>query len=176
GEKIGSVQFKVDENITDSRYKTKSGDAAYLDEGTDLYSIKNMPDLIAVKNEYEVNGYRIYGAANREYNWHFKDITKSEMQKVEVQKGYTSPKVIKTFTEKEQIKDLMNLLELGERSKDLPTNVSEDPEIYWIVFYTNHSIAPYFPLYLESDDLYWHPSDREILPEKLLEYINGSDN
>src|SRR5690606_32761572 len=48
GEEIGEVKFKVSENVFDSSYQTKNGDAAFWEKDTKLYAVKGKPSLIAV--------------------------------------------------------------------------------------------------------------------------------
>ena len=40
GQKVSEVKFKVSDNVFDPSYKTKDGDAAFLEKGTPLYSVK----------------------------------------------------------------------------------------------------------------------------------------
>lgn len=58
---IGEVKFNVSENIKDTEYKVKNGDAAYLPKGTKVYKLKGYkPEFrIAVSIEGE---WRIYEA------------------------------------------------------------------------------------------------------------------
>jgi len=39
-QKVSEVKFKVSDNVFDTSYKTKDGDAAFLEKGTPIYSIK----------------------------------------------------------------------------------------------------------------------------------------
>lgn len=53
GEPFATVSFNVSENIFSSTYRTKNGDAAYLDEGTVIYRVKGyQPNyrLAAIRN------------------------------------------------------------------------------------------------------------------------------
>jgi hypothetical protein len=61
GDVIGEVEFNVSENIKDSGYKVKNGDAAYLPKGTRIYKLKDYKQefRIAVNIEKE---WRIYEA------------------------------------------------------------------------------------------------------------------
>lgn len=40
GEKIGTVKFKVTDNVTNPEYKVKDGDAAFHEKGTEIFKIK----------------------------------------------------------------------------------------------------------------------------------------
>ncbi|MEH7744627.1 hypothetical protein V7659_06165, partial [Neobacillus drentensis] len=74
GEKLGEVKFKVADNVSDLEYKIKNGDAAFHEKGTDIFTIKGEPNLIAVKSSRAINGYDIYYSRDEEKNhWQFKD-------------------------------------------------------------------------------------------------------
>jgi hypothetical protein len=49
GEKIGEVTFNVYENVHNSMYRFRNGDATFLDVGTELFLIKSDSNAIAVK-------------------------------------------------------------------------------------------------------------------------------
>ena len=39
GEKIGEVKFKVSDNVSNPSYRTKDGDAAFWNKGTEIFSV-----------------------------------------------------------------------------------------------------------------------------------------
>lgn len=47
--KIGEVKFNVSENVNNSNYRFRNGDATFLDVGTEIYSLKSYNNAIAVK-------------------------------------------------------------------------------------------------------------------------------
>ena len=47
--KIGKVKFNVSENVNNSNYRFRNGDATFLDVGTEIYSLKSDNNAIAVK-------------------------------------------------------------------------------------------------------------------------------
>src|SRR3954465_11272913 len=57
GEKLGEVKFKVADNVSNPEYKTKNGDAAFHEKGSEIFTIKGHPDLLAVKSSRAINGY-----------------------------------------------------------------------------------------------------------------------
>ena len=48
GAKLGQVQFTVYGHVSNSRYQLRNGDATFLDPGTEVFTIKNDPDALAV--------------------------------------------------------------------------------------------------------------------------------
>jgi len=59
GKKIGEVKFNVSQNVHNSMYRFRNGDATFLDIGTEIYNIKSDSNAIAVKIN---NQYYIYKA------------------------------------------------------------------------------------------------------------------
>lgn len=55
-EKIGTVKFNVSENVHNAGYGFRDGDATFLEVGTEIYSVKDESNAIAIKigNTYYV--------------------------------------------------------------------------------------------------------------------------
>src|SRR4051794_25566559 len=49
GERVGEVKFKVADNVTNPSYRIKDGDAAFWEKGTEIYSVVDRKDLIAIQ-------------------------------------------------------------------------------------------------------------------------------
>jgi len=49
GQKIGEVRFTLSDHVHSSLYINRNGDAAFLEIGTEIYSIKSQNDAVAVK-------------------------------------------------------------------------------------------------------------------------------
>lgn len=49
GQKIGEVKFTLSNNVHSPYYINRNGDAAFLDIGTEIYSIKSQSDAVAIK-------------------------------------------------------------------------------------------------------------------------------
>jgi hypothetical protein len=80
----GMIEFNVDQNVSNPSYQTKDGDAAFLEEGTILYTIEGIDPAycIAVKDSSIINGYKIY--RNRDYKeaagWQFTDLDQTRVK------------------------------------------------------------------------------------------------
>lgn len=172
GDEVGKVEFKVDKNVTDTNYQVKNGDAAFWEEGTLIYEVVAMPDMIAIKDKAEVNGYRLYQANEAEDDWSFEAIDRSLITKIEVQEGYIYPKLIQTFSEKEEINTFLKVLDEGEENVDFTPNIDDgDPELYHLVFYTDSMIVTYYQLNHDGETWYWYPWEQEMLPDEIGDYI-----
>ena len=49
GEEMGKVKFNVSQNVNNPSYRFRNGDAAFLEVGTKIYSVKSDPEAVAVK-------------------------------------------------------------------------------------------------------------------------------
>lgn len=69
--KIGEVKFNVSENVHDSHYTLKNGDATFLEVGTEIFSIKSESDTIAVMIDETYYLYKADRLAvmNEEYSY-----------------------------------------------------------------------------------------------------------
>lgn len=178
GETVGEVQFKVADEVTNPNYKIKDGDAAFWEKGTTIYAVKNDSSLRAVKDEHEINGYRVYQVREDEkgQSWHFKDMPQDKVKKIELYKRneegtYT---LLKHVTE---IREFLSLLNRGEQQSDFIPDTSEgDPVIFQMVFYTDSPIAYNFSLHFDGKVFFWHPWDTTVLPGEIKTYLNHQIN
>jgi hypothetical protein len=111
GQRIGVTKFKVSDSITKTNYKTKHGDAAFLPEGTVLYEVKDTPGFIAVKDKFEINGYKLYVLYNSEHDrFSFKHVPLDKVTKIETYainpQNYVDRTLLHTFSGKEEIKNI----------------------------------------------------------------------
>lgn len=169
GRKVGEVGFKVADNSTN--YQVKNGDAAFWEKGTALYEVKKMPDFLAVKDEQEVNGYRLYLVEEAEGNFprHFKDVELDRVKAVEFYTGEQTPELLNRITkgEMEEFKELLTRdVEPQARDANRP-----DPELYRMILYTDEPFAHAFYLYSENGQWLWYPWDEEFLPDAFEKFV-----
>ena len=177
GEKMGEVNFKVADNVSDPHRKLKNGDAAFHEKGTDIYSINNHPNLIAVKYSDQINGYAVYySSETSEYEWHFKDMPIDKVNRAEIYQLYTKDGTI-LINEIDIQEDLGKLLEILIESEENPNfdpNTEQgDPDVYEIVLYTDGPIAYKYGMHFDGTTFYWFPWDIAILAEEMGEYISN---
>jgi hypothetical protein len=168
---IGVVTFKVADNVTSPHYQTKNGDAAFWEKGTKIYCVRNTPSLIAVKDQNEINGYRVYySVTDHEYQWHYKDVPKDKIRKIEI---YGRHHQLLTLVDQENdIKNFVALLDQDEVKNNFePDSLKGDPDIFEIVFYTDEPVAYKFSIFFDGTTYYWHPWDTAILPDEIGNYI-----
>ena len=65
GPVILKVKFKVEGNVCDPHYKTKDGDAAFLDVGTPVYQVNGHPpsELVAARRDGSIVAFQAFKPA-----------------------------------------------------------------------------------------------------------------
>ncbi|MEO4053022.1 hypothetical protein [Solibacillus sp. CAU 1738] len=175
GEKIGKVKFKVADNISDPSYKTKDGDAAFLEKGTEIFSIKGRPDLLAVKAEETINGYQVYFASDStKFKWHFKDMPVDKVKKIEIYLAYTEEgnKKLADINDNNDIDAFLDILTNSkEDSAFQPNTENGDPRYYNIVLYTDDPIAYKYGVQFDGETYFWYPWDTALLSSEIKRFI-----
>lgn len=172
GDEIAKTEFKVADNVTNTNYKVKNGDAAYWKEGTPVYDVIGKEDMVAIKDENEVNGYRLYQADDSDDNWQFEKLDRDALTEVDIYEGYMNPKLVQSLTDEAEIKQFLELLDKGEENIEFEPNIDNgDPETYWLVFYTKEAVALYFQMDYDGETWYWYPHEQEILSDDVEVYL-----
>ncbi|MFC4799277.1 hypothetical protein ACFPA1_07895 [Neobacillus sp. GCM10023253] len=175
GDKIGTVKFKVADNVTNPNYKIRNGDASFHEKGTEIYAIKGVPQFIAVKSNREINGYRVYySREDFDYKWHFKDMPIEKVNRIEVYLAYQpeGPKKLVNLDNPDEIKKFLQVLNEGESSPNFQANMDKgDPIVYDMVFYTDQPIAYKYDLQFDGITYYWHPWDTAILSNGIGDFL-----
>lgn len=173
GERIGEVQFHVYENVSNPSYQPEDGDAAFHEAGTDIYAVKGR-DLLAVQEQEEINGYRLYyPVKEQEYEWRFEDVTSEKVNLIEVYRYSETPAAnpdkVAEWTDSE-VQQLLEILEDGKRAEEdfVP---AMDPHYYAIVLYTGNLVAYQYTISYDGETYFWHPGDTEILSNKVGEFL-----
>lgn len=174
GEKVGEVAFKVADNVSNPKYQIENGDAAFWEEGTEIFEVLNMPELIAVPDGNEINGYRLYHeeSMQRDYRQHFKDLDLDIVNRVEFYNSDIKLKVLNTLNNKEEITKFFALIGNGETNSEFNPDLSHgDPEHYQMVFFSDEQIANKFNLFFDSKVWYWHPWDTSIISNEIESFV-----
>ncbi|WP_066062986.1 hypothetical protein [Neobacillus soli] len=175
GEKLGEVNFKVADNITDTDYKIKNGDAAFHEKGTNFFTIKGSPNLIAVKSFRAINGYAIYYSRDDSgYKWQFKNMPIEKVNRVEIYPAYTSeaPERIAEIKNPEQISHFLQILKDSKESPNFEPNTEKgDPDYYYMVLYTVDPVAYKFDLLFDGHTYYWYLAEPSILSNDIQAFF-----
>ncbi len=178
GEKIGTVKFKVADNVTNPKYKIRDGDAAFHEKGTEIFKIKEQPNLIAVKDPHSINGYKVYFLKDdMEYQWHFKDMPLEKVERIVIYQAYTPEgnKQVSKLTKNEEVKSFLQLLENSETNPNFQPNTEKgDPIFYEMIFYTDEPIANKYSLLFDGYTYFWHPWNTATLSDDIKMFIGGN--
>jgi len=172
GEEIAQVEFNVNDNINDENYRIKNGDAAFWEEGTPIYRVKERPALIAVKDKQEINGYRLYQNENAEDKWTFDHVNQASITKIEIWKGVHAPELVNTIMKEDEMDRLLTILE-GSTLRKEDVYHDTDPDYFDIVFYQEGPIANHYPLFHQEDEWYWLPWEEEVLSSDMKGFVEG---
>jgi len=174
GKKLGEVKFKVADNVTNTGYKIKNGDAAFHKEGTDIYSIKGSANLLAVKDKSAINGYRVYYERDKtDYRWHFKNVPIEKVNAIEIYQGYApNTKMITEIKDKVKLNFFLKILKNSEENPNFePNTTNGDPTYFEIILYTGEPIAYQYDMQFDGATYYWHPWDTSILSNEVEAFI-----
>ena len=172
---VGEVKFKVADAVTNTYYKTKAGDAAFLEKGTKLYRVVGFDadQLIATQDKNKIGGYRLF--VNREYAGniavHYNDIVKNNIERIELYRNGETTKLIYTLTgdEKERF---IELLESGEEAPNYnPNRENGDPTYYRMIFYNNGPLAYSYMIMDDQKNVYFHPWDTRIVDVEIRNWF-----
>lgn len=175
GGKIGEVKFKVDGNVTNPSYQLKNGDAAYLEKGTDLYSVEGHQHLLAVPSDYEVNGYQLYSATGvRGYDWRFQGVPLEKVKKVEIYEGYLRDSSFSMELDGLEMERFLQLLTDSEEHAGYQPNwENRDPDMYAVVLYTGEAFAYKYLLQYDGVNYFWYPWDTALISEEIGDFLEN---
>lgn len=175
GKVVGVVKFKVADVVKNPKYRTKEGDAAFLEIGTNLYEVKGFQpnELIAAWDETVIGGYRLYAedefAKTMIHNYN--DVPKDKVNHISLYSD-NEVKPYKTLYNQDKEK-FIQLLETGIDSHDYKQPYREGFPIYYtMVFYTDEPIANAFFIADDGKVIYFQHWRTKIVHEnirKLLE-------
>jgi hypothetical protein len=178
GKEIGTVKFRVSDNVTNPNYKIKDGDAAFLEKGTKIYDVKENPDLVTVKDQEAIGGYRVYYRDRGSYNYHFKNLNQDEVEKIQIFEEHGDTKLehrlLSTLTDPSQIKNFLGLLNQGTENNDFRYDHSlPDQKVFTIVFYTKKAVAYRKNIFYNGKEYGWAPWNQEVLSVSIGEFLRG---
>lgn len=132
GSQISEVKFKLSDNISDSDYIIKDGDAAYLEKGTPIYNIKGYQSsfLIAVQSTNERIVYQVFDNPSANIGSDIVDIF-DKVDYIEITSD-SDDVVLAEITDFNKIKEMVEMV------LNAPVNLSVDEEAgiqYFITFY-----------------------------------------
>lgn len=171
---VGEVKFRVADVVSNPKYKTKDGDAAFLAEGTKLYQVEGFrPDeLIAAKDENRIGGYRLYAGEEfyKTVRHHYKDMPKNQVEQIQL---FVQGEVqaFRSLTG-EEISRFLAFLENGEDKLDFsPDQTNGDPKFYNMVFYADGPLAYVYDLADDGKNVFFNPWYTRVVDDEIRKFL-----
>ncbi|MEK3889048.1 hypothetical protein [Bacillus sp. FSL K6-3431] len=178
GGKLGEITFNIADNIHDSEYRSKNGDATYLLPGTEVFSVNNEGNLVAIKDPDTLNGYKIYTKKNPAELNDFAMFAKNDIIKADIffETSYKQFDLNRSITDHEQIEQIMNNLQSGRPGATNGYN-DNNPQFqsYAILLYTSSSVARKYSIFFDGERYSWSPWDSEVLPSEIANFLNSNE-
>lgn len=166
---IDEVKFKVGDVVTNPNYRTKNGDAGYLNIGTKLYSLKGFsPDeVIVAEDSSRIGGYRVYQVQGMPTLIpRFDDLPMEEVTSVSLYKD-SGTEPFRTLEDKE-LKQFIQLLQSG---RDVPGYTPDqqqgDPVYYKMVFDIGKSMAYAYGIADNHKQVFFSPWETRLVNEEI---------
>lgn len=174
GEEVGEISFKVADVVQDPGYRTKDGDAAFLDIGTKLFRVEGYQEneMLAAQDPNSLGGYRLYKAEGIQGPdpLNFNALSKENIQKVELYLGQDK-KPYKTLKGKE-LKTFITMLEEGTDSPGYSPNTrSGYPTYYQMVFDTGEAFGYNQSLDDDGVNVFYYPNELRIVDSGIRELL-----
>lgn len=155
-EPIGTVKFKLSENVHDPNYKTKNGDAAFLEPGTPIYRLKNYkPSFrVGVQSGNSIAVYEVSQNPKAQSGADLFDIS-DKVSSIGINNEQDNSEIVR-ITDPQKIHQLVQLVQDAK----VESNYSaKSGKRYFIAFYLNDGSV--------LNRAFW-PETHEIWPEILL--------
>ncbi|GGN97639.1 hypothetical protein [Saccharibacillus kuerlensis] len=144
---VGTVKQKLNNNVEDFDYNTKSGDAGYLEKGTELYRVEGFQpsDVVAVRTDRRIDGIQLYvrqGFDDIPTN-DFERILRADPSSVQIH-SWSAPQ--QKEVKGSEAEELIGLLQNSVYEPIDGVSYSEETRYYEIAFDTGEPILYTFPL------------------------------
>lgn len=160
------VKFKVSDNITNSRYKIKNGDAAYITAGTRIYSLEGYSTnfRLAVIKEHKLLVYEADTNPGAQMGGDLLDIG-GKVNYISINSNTDGTTILASIKDQTQIDDLVQMILAAQINQTINKTGSQQ---YFLEFHFKDGTA--------SHRVYWQDTgilERGIqLPEKARQIID----
>lgn len=174
-EVVGTVKFKVADVVTNPRYRTKSGDAAFLPKGTKLYRIEgySADKAIAARDEKRIGGYRLYfeDGIRGQMALQYDTLPKDRIARIDlIRSGDIVPYRSLVNVEKDAF---MGLLASGVEAAPTSAAGEPDPVYTSVVFYMDGPFAFVCTLMDDGLNVYFMPGSTLRMEGEVRRLIEG---
>lgn len=171
-EVVGVVGKKLDGNVTDSSYRSRPGDAAFLEKGTELHRVDGLDpaDLIAVRDERKIGGYKLY--AREHYDGlpaeDFDAVFQAKPSSVSIYRWRES-EPLRTLSGDES-ETLMRYLKDAAYTPNDRSQSAQDPVYYEMTFDTGERLLQIFRLNDDGEQVRFQEEYR--VDDRIQELLN----
>lgn len=132
GSRIGEVKFKVSDNVNDPNYKTKDGDAAFIEKGTPIYSVIGYKSSfrIAIRSSNNVRVYQAFNNPSAKIGSDIADIL-GKVDYIGINDEISDNEMV-VIRDAQQINEMVDLV---LRAPVNPSNSRRDGKRYFISFH-----------------------------------------
>ncbi|MDO3413044.1 hypothetical protein QWJ34_24990 [Saccharibacillus sp. CPCC 101409] len=148
-EAVGTVKKKLEGRVNSPNYRSRSGDAAFLEKGTKLYRVEGFEpeEAVAVRSDEQIGGYKLYvrDGFKELPSSQFGPITETKLASAAIYRiGETQP--LRELSG-DELERFVKLLRSGTDASDYAWNSPNDPQYYSVVFDTGEPILYTLPIW-----------------------------
>jgi hypothetical protein len=153
GPELAQVQFKVADNVTDPGYKTKDGDAAFLEHGTRIYTVKGYaPQMrLAAQHDGQITLYEADTNPSAKHGGDLLDL-RDKVAAIGLNSMEDGTTEVGRIVDPQQIAALVELVLAAPVDQSQPP-VAGDGQRYFVVFYFKDGTATKRLYALDSGEL-----------------------
>lgn len=135
-DKYSEIRFKVSDNVRSTKYKIKNGDAAFLDKGTVIYTVKGYdPSFrLAAKRNGKIILYQSYNNPNAKNGSDYLDIG-GKVRYIGINSDYDGTTELAKIEDPNVVQQLVNILLTSPIVE--PAKINYEGSRYMLVFYLN---------------------------------------
>jgi hypothetical protein len=153
GQQIAQVQFKVADNVTDPSYRTKDGDAAFLNPGTPIYTVQGYApqSRLAAQHDGQITLYEADSNPSAKHGSDLLDL-RDKVTAIGINSVEDGTTEVGRINDAQQIAALIELVLAAPVNQSQPL-VAGDGQSYFIVFYFKDGTATKRMYHLDSGEL-----------------------
>lgn len=178
-DQVGQVTHKLDGSVHNPNYRSKNGDAAYLDKGTPFYSVKGLPtdEVLAVADANAINGYQLFAAHDDwpKLNLSYSDLPRDKIKAVDIYwteyNGTNNSASNVNRLEAAAAEPFLALLDQSFSAESEHGYWAEAPGYYTVVFDIGGPLSYAEQIFNDGSHYYWSPSQTYTLSDNIETYL-----
>jgi hypothetical protein len=170
GPKFAEVRFRLQDNVNDPGYKTKNGDAGYLEPGTPVYEVKGYePSFrLAAYDGKTLKLYEVTSNPKAEEVSDYLDI-EGKVRYIGVNSDFDGTTELAAIRDREEVRSLVSMVMEAPLEVE-PGSFDDNGKVYFLAFYLEDGTATLQAYYADLNAMYLGIT----LPEKFRQTIERS--